>query len=430
MPGDTNLPCNFTGILVPHVQAIIDNRLGLFTVVAPLLLIPHLRQPIMASAPPPNQNPFLNEDMKDQPATHVLASAKDFEIETANFGGQDIHLSTTGISRSTVFNYGTMHLSVGGPGKDWASWDPLTTPMAIQLVKLRAAGTLLSTLESYSTTISLEDIDIPQSLAQSTAPHYPEIYVPTLLSSEHGPPCWKPEPYQPDLHQGGVVPGNVGIYMLGGHFKTIFNLWQEKELIQEFAKKWNKGQFWDFERRVNKQPHKGITVHEFSCPSTSAGTILTILSSADLKAINNNKVMQVYILQHAETIFRLADCRHPIGDGESLYIITGCIKSDVWAMAAYDRSPDKREQVLELGRTAAQVPDMPSGSYQWTCRPAYSSCWIGDSSTNGLKNQTLFLQGFRLAFSRPFYKRMKKPYMNTSGPVNEDQSEIQGNSPR
>lgn len=110
--------------------------------------------------------------------------------------------------------------------------------------------------------------------------------------------------------------------------------------------------------------------------------------------------MQAYIVRHARALY--ARARPQLGGNTCLYIITGCIKSDLWALAAYEEVEEGyghgHIRLLQLSRTVVQTLDRPSSAYRWTLKPNGTHAEHGDSGTKGLKNQALFLQGFKLSF--------------------------------
>lgn len=126
--------------------------------------------------------------------------------------------------------------------------------------------------------------------------------------------------------------------------------------------------------------------------------------------------MESYINQHVEVIYR--HCHRRLGAKDSLYIITGCIKTDLWALAAYQEMEgdgSHHNRLLQLSRAAASVPNRPSSAYHWTQQPAATYPNHDDSGVEGLKNQSLFLQGFKLAFSDQYVSRMKEALSASSG---------------
>ncbi|KAJ3508050.1 hypothetical protein NMY22_g16735 [Coprinellus aureogranulatus] len=108
-------------------------------------------------------------------------------------------------------------------------------------------------------------------------------------------------------------------------------------------------------------------------------------------------------------------------------------------MAAYQQlvapvasQPDRR--TLELARTDPVGTERLARSYHWTKTAPSSHSRLGDSGTQGLKNQSLFLQGFKLAFSPGFLHRMRScsggADSNSSRPTQGGSDEQDGPSNR
>lgn len=152
------------------------------------------------------------------------------------------------------------------------------------------------------------------------------------------------------------------------------------------------------------------------------GAILALTSSADKEAAEDIGAMEEYIVEHAEAIYRHANNLRALGEKESLYIITGCIKSASWAMAAYDANMDPKHSTLRL----IPVPEAMEGDppkYEWRSQ---GSSWarVGRSDNKRVNDQSLFLQGFKLASSSQFRSRVKA---NIS---RDDDSEASGGAKR
>jgi hypothetical protein len=141
-------------------------------------------------------------------------------------------------------------------------------------------------------------------------------------------------------------------------------------------------------------------------------------SPADLEKLSNPYKLQRFIIDHASLLFQYADAIRTLDDDENLYIITGCIKSDSWALASFKDPPHPTNDVLKLVRKA------PSG-YVWTsCATAATRIGpnvprIPGSDSNG-KDQSLFLQGFKLAFSPQFRSRMMDESSHSSDASGSD----------
>jgi hypothetical protein len=116
-----------------------------------------------------------------------------------------------------------------------------------------------------------------------------------------------------------------------------------------------------------------------------------------------------FLLQNAGLLYQRANAIRRIPQ-DPLYIVSGCIKSDSWAVAAYPDLMDAPDDVLKLSRRVVSDEDAPQASvYDWTDRGT-AEARFGSNSGNKTaeykgKDQCLFLRGFKLAFSQRFYAR-------------------------
>ena len=53
-----------------------------------------------------------------------------------------------------------------------------------------------------------------------------EIYTRSMMCSNDGLPCWRPEPREP-TGEAGIIPGDVGTFDLMNGFRKIFNVWED-----------------------------------------------------------------------------------------------------------------------------------------------------------------------------------------------------------
>lgn len=139
--------------------------------------------------------------------------------------------------------------------------------------------------------------------------------------------------------------------------------------------------------------------------TTQPGALLALTSSANKEETNDPIAMEEYIKQNAEVIYRHASSFRTIGEKESLYIITGSIKSDSWAMAAYGTHAGSKGSTLRL----VPVPGVGDGAaeYEWRSHGSASRARFGKSDKPRVKDQSLFLRGFKVAFSPAFRFRVK-----------------------
>lgn len=117
-----------------------------------------------------------------------------------------------------------------------------------------------------------------------------------------------------------------------------------------------------------------------------------------------------FLVQNAGDIYLRAIKSGSLDNDKSLYVVTGCIKTDSWALAASRR--EKLGQVLRLSKLCPEDNSTSEGRiYDWTDRSSSTEARVWPNNemeveaTEG-KNQTLFLQGFKLDFSPAFRARM------------------------
>jgi uncharacterized membrane protein YgcG len=153
---------------------------------------------------------------------------------------------------------------------------------------------------------------------------------------------------------------------------------------------------------------------EFRCRSPQ-GAVLALTSSADLLEAVHQTELRDTIIRHAELLYRHAESVRRIGHDESLYIVTSCFKTDSWALAAYKDPMGAPGDVLRLMQIGwDDHPEHPNPLYAWTKRGT-SEAKCGESAGGRrVKDQTLFLRGFKLAFSQSFRVRMRNEGLSNS----------------
>lgn len=95
-----------------------------------------------------------------------------------------------------------------------------------------------------------------------------------------------------------------------------------------------------------------------------------------------------------------------MGEQRPLYIVTGSIKTDAWAIATYHGRMEQPDNALHLVRSLrgralnddeSRTQDAPP-SYVWTKTGSAST--RSGRSHKGLKDQTIFIQGFKMEYSQ------------------------------
>ncbi|KAF6746002.1 hypothetical protein DFP72DRAFT_1175819 [Ephemerocybe angulata] len=265
----------------------------------------------------------------------------------------------------------------------------------------------------------------------------PEVYVFRMLNAMKGLPCWEPCPQGRFAGPQGVIPGDVGTYGVADGFKKTFNIWKDEAIRETAAScgisyhapeggETTCAEVWEKGDAVTQGPsattifrsnsNKHIECFEFRCRSLTQGAILALPSPADRERLDDYTELHDHLIQHAELIYRHSNSLRRIGGDETLYIITGCIKSEDWGLAAYN-STIPSDDVIKLEQLSGSVGPESSGEPQtyfaWT-EKGPSEARFGPKEKTGGKNQSLFLEGFKLDFSREFRLRMKREFYSNS----------------
>jgi hypothetical protein len=138
--------------------------------------------------------------------------------------------------------------------------------------------------------------------------------------------------------------------------------------------------------------------------------VLACTTSADVEELDDTIALRDFLIQHAGVVYQRATSLRRLAEEDSLYIVSGSIKSDSWGLAAYQGATSgeglklSKRYAKEGGTKGVQL-------YEWTDRGT-AEARFGLNSTIEAgqyegKNQTLFLRGFKLAFSHSFRARMR-----------------------
>lgn len=289
------------------------------------------------------------------------------------------------------------------------------------------------------TVISTEEQDASGRLSveQMTIP---EIYLCSLLGSGRGLPCWQPKP-QSTLRTGkerGVVPGDVGIYSVEEGFQKLFNLWEDGAAIQERARLLD--ETYELPGRavtididevsegdiiaspgisshmVDRADGLGPAQVKFRCESRQ-GAVVIPTSAAESEELTSHNVLRNTLIQSAGLLYMHAKSLCEMDNGESLYIVTGAIKCESWALAAFREPllhyPLRLDNKPAPGRRCGRVaPSSWARQRQWSYEAR-----VGISETAHVMDQSLYLRGYKMAFSQEFRVQMDK--RRVSGPPKE-----------
>lgn len=142
---------------------------------------------------------------------------------------------------------------------------------------------------------------------------------------------------------------------------------------------------------------------------SSKGAVLVVTSPADLVAVEDLTVLDIResIIQHAGTLYLYANrVRRLRSDDSSLYAVTGCVKTDAWALGAFRKPLDGA--TLKLVRTSGDTEHGDTPIYQWNTPGSIWADLFTGQNPGGKKNQTLFLRGFKVGYSQAFRFRIAR----------------------
>jgi hypothetical protein len=129
--------------------------------------------------------------------------------------------------------------------------------------------------------------------------------------------------------------------------------------------------------------------------------VLVLTSPAESEDFDDCVTFKDFIINNAETLYMYANSKRKLGQGESLYFVTGCDKSKSWAIAAYLEAMEPPKNVLHLQWDGTE--------YDWIDQGTAHVCTGSTSITeNEVNDQCLFLRGYKLSFSQRFRDRMLK----------------------
>jgi hypothetical protein len=138
--------------------------------------------------------------------------------------------------------------------------------------------------------------------------------------------------------------------------------------------------------------------------------VLICTTPADLEKLVHHVALERFLRKHSRAVYQHANRICEIGEQESLFVVTGTIKSDSWGLAAYeDPRENSKGEMLKLSKIDGSENDpIRLYKYDWTSRgPAEARCGSNSENRSSYrgKDQTLFLRGHTLAFSQEFRNR-------------------------
>ncbi|KAF6753563.1 hypothetical protein DFP72DRAFT_902052 [Ephemerocybe angulata] len=256
------------------------------------------------------------------------------------------------------------------------------------------------------------------------------MYVYKMLSSKEGLACWETASHGRFAGERGVLLGDVGTYSPEGGFKKAFNLWDDVVSIRATESAFRAVSYSPPEKRATTHEgalRRGDTVaegasattvpgryrdierFEFNCKGQPNGAVLALTSPADREMLDDCEELRNHIIDNAELFYRHTDIQRTIGAKQPLYIITGSLKSESCGLAVFTSPMQSGKDTIKLeysSRLAVPGGCKPVLPFGWTVK------WTAEARTpsgkqSGVKDLSLFLQGFKLDFSEAFRARMK-----------------------
>ncbi|TEB30413.1 hypothetical protein FA13DRAFT_1733724, partial [Coprinellus micaceus] len=289
----------------------------------------------------------------------------------------------------------------------------------------------------------VKDSFLLSNLGEDSDPPLPtktpgEAYVSAMLHAGKGLPCWKPRPRRPIRDGVGVIIGDVGIFSIEGGFRKIFNIWDDEDFIRNSPSASSYGlpyqapsRPWPFtepnelvqgesvvrgvwSETVYEPDNQNIARFEFHhLDPHKQGAVLAMTSAGKLEELDESDRIDLreFISRHAGLIYAYANGIRPIDNHEALYIISGCIKSETWGLAAFT---DPVMHPLHVPRLM-RMPNANDSDPQQSTQPTFVwrslgtfDAYVGRSCVDGSRDQTLFLRGFKLDFSETFRAQEKR----------------------
>ena len=135
---------------------------------------------------------------------------------------------------------------------------------------------------------------------------------------------------------------------------------------------------------------------EFSS-SSNQGALLVLPEGADKHDLCNLRLFEREALRYGKSWYEFAVTK--LGrtriSPDSLYLITGCHKTSSWSLAAFHQSSGSCNFNAKF--TAGKIINGNiSAAYSWQMASGVP-CRIGPEPYDGVKNQTVFIRGFKIA---------------------------------
>ncbi|KAJ7107097.1 hypothetical protein C8R44DRAFT_744959 [Mycena epipterygia] len=254
-----------------------------------------------------------------------------------------------------------------------------------------------------------------------------------IMRKGRGFPLYDPQP-QPNLpeeyRRRGISIGDVGSVTPEGIFDFYFNVYlpsdhpiNENHVPDNFVQL----PFYSGRDTIHQDHHPGehcstVSVREighgflsgqfpaqefrFNCVGPS-GAVLALPHGSHFEKLKNLDSLRRYAAEHADNWYRYinGDRGRELENG-SLYLITGCEKSQSWGIASFQHVADEFSLAFELTTDGDDAAPLLQHCWQ-RGTPAFTKN-SAPMPSNGIRprNQTTFIQGFKIALGPGIWARI------------------------
>ncbi|KAH6916275.1 hypothetical protein BKA70DRAFT_483173 [Coprinopsis sp. MPI-PUGE-AT-0042] len=275
----------------------------------------------------------------------------------------------------------------------------LSSPSPSPVVTLLSDGGSITSFDNYSQSVRIG------------ISNEEEVFERCLLPKGHGYPMFNPRPLR-----GPVKFGDYGILGPDGFdsFGNLYNPENQQELsishipepfITSQPEKLHEGQIIstgiEDARQFRTVNQNNVTdMFEFHCRQTQ-GAVLAVTSSGELETLTpkSRNQLRKYLCKHGSHLMATLRREDYLEPGQSLYVVTGTIKSSSWAIAVHTSLMQKPfDQVVLTRREDKSGASFPT--YTWTSQGSAAARSVAsvalDEEGGRIKDQCLFLRGFLL----------------------------------
>ncbi|KAF8629748.1 hypothetical protein AX15_003289 [Amanita polypyramis BW_CC] len=376
-----------------------------------------------------------NSGKKSSPNHPQSASETQFDVKNDMEGGSNpkaVIVFISSIIRILILYMSTFVGRSRSPAKVGQSTGALPHQLTETVEKSTKQGEIFYSASLETSMCKVLPIDCVTSLA--------ERYSRLMLGSGLGYPLYLPEPdggLPLQYREVGVRVGDVGRITPDGAFDFLFNICLKADhpanpsiLPDCFAP------IQSVETSVQRlfEPATRMTsdgirrmddTPDSYCCKTHEGAILVLPDGAVLCEAQNKLLFWDYAARHAEKLYKYMHLeRGRDAPNGSLYIVTGCIKSESWGIATFDRPSQDNDylQFITVDVPPGNLRRMPACGrrYYWKqangaiARTGPSSKYLVIGDEVEMLNQCIFLRGYKVTLQEEVWKDLVNPIRMSS----------------